>query len=68
MAYLNAGPTVPLCKWLFVLPEPNWTLRRERVFEATETCKEQRWDGLGRFFKAVPVNRPRSLLVGVWVG
>ena len=45
-----------------------WTLRRERVFEATETCDERRWDGLGRFFKVVPVNRPRSPLVGVWVG
>lgn len=45
-----------------------WILRRERVFEATETREEQRWDRLGRFFKVVLVDRPRSSLLGVWVG
>ena len=68
MAYLDAGPTVLLCKWLFLLPEPNMDPQEGSIFEATETREEQRWDGLGRFFKAVLVDRPRSPLVGVWVG
>lgn len=66
MAYLDAGPTVRFCKWLFLLPEPR-TLRREKAFEAAEPCEEQRWDGLGRFFKVVPVDRTKKPLAG-WVG
>lgn len=63
VCYLDAKPTVLFCKWQFLLPvflsafglsEGKETLR------PVEPCEEQKWDGLGRFFKAVLVDKPGS--------
>lgn len=63
----DAEPTVPLCKWQFLLPvlSPDFGLSggKEHLGPA-EPCEEEKWDGLGRFFKAILVGRPESPWVG----
>lgn len=59
----DAEPTVPLSKWQFLLPllSPAFGLSggKEHLRPA-EPYEEQKWDGLGRFCKAVLVDRPGS--------
>ena len=61
--YLDAEPTVTLCKWQFLLPVllPVFGLSGgTEHLRPAKPCEEQKWDGLGRFFKAVLVGRPGS--------